>query len=167
MEALVSMLILSLFFLASSRAITQKQTVEIQKNPHGYYECYVNGGTWEHLSISNVFTKPVPTNNCEFTPPVGVTFFNVHYFDGTEYFNSQQIILNEKITLGGPGGIASAAMSDSVATDDMTPQEQARAIQERNWEFKTYLEMTHPSSNIYTIWRDTGEPPSPAAMIAW
>ena len=171
MEALVSMLILSLFFLASSRAITQKQTVEIQKNPHGYFECYISGDdTWQHLSISNVYTKPVLANSgCKFNPPTGVNFFNVHYFDGSQYYNSQQVIFNKSITLNGPSGIDIPGLfdKDDENSEEELTTEQLQLIAAQIMEFKVYLKMTHSSSEIYSIWEATGEPPAQAAMIAW
>lgn len=176
-EALISMLILSIFFLASSRVITQKQMVEVQENPHGYYECYIdNGAIWQHMSISGMFTirQNVTASGCSFTPPVGVNFFNVHYYlDGDGYYTNQQVILNERVDLGGPGGIDRPGVFNRVSPDvidAMTVEERAQyeqEVEEGIWHFHTYLEMTHPASNIYTIWEETQAPPLEATMIAW
>ena len=43
-EALVSMLIISIFFIATSKVMTKKQRPDISESPHGFYECYVVNG---------------------------------------------------------------------------------------------------------------------------
>jgi len=176
-EALVSMLVLSIFFLASSHVITQKQTDEVQENPHGYYECYIdNGATWQHLSMSNMFTLPqdVTATGCSFIPPTGINFFNVHYFDGQEYLTNQQVILNERVDLpDGPQSIDQEGVFKRVTQEEIDRMTVAQRrqyeqeIQEGVEHFRTYLRMTHPASQIYTIWENTGAPPSSATMIAW
>ena len=156
-EALVSMLILSLFFIASSRVITQKHETEIQQNPRGYYECYIiNGQQWQHRSNGKNSTAPVQTNNCVFEPPAGVDFVNFHYFTGSQYYNGQQIIMNEILNLGGPSGVS------DVFTLYESPLQGEAAI----GAFKTYLKLSHPTSSIYTHIKN-GNWPTQATVIAW
>ncbi len=156
-EALVSMLILSLFFIASSKVITQKQPVEVQKNPHGYYECYYYGGSlWQHRANGNASTPAARTNNCAFQPPSGVTFINVHYYNNTEYYNSQQVIMNMPVQIGQPSNINMPGLFTNGA------QTGTDAL----YAFMTFLKLAHPNSKIYQNWKN-GVPPSQAVMITW
>lgn len=167
-EVLLSMLILSLFFIASSKVITKKQEVEIQKNPHGYYECYISGGNlYENRANSGASGTPVKKDVCVFFPPKGVNFMNVHYYDGNKSYSSQQVLLNEPIKLREPSKIN----QDHVFFEDEEAyvnanSEQANLIQMRNDEFKSYLELAHPNSQILRIWQTQGTPPE-SVFIAW
>ena len=165
-EALVSMLILSLFFLASSRVITQKQTVEFQRNPHGYYECYiVNGAQWEHMSISNIFSPSVRTNECLFTPPTGVNFFNVHYLaPNGMYYNAQQSIVNMQMPIGSPD-FAQQFVGDR-DHQRLFGFHELIEREDRFIEFKTYLRITHPACDIAS-YINQNITPLPALLITW
>ena len=66
-EALVSMLILSMFFMATSKIITIKQKDEANVKTTGYYECYKTSDDKLHQKYSNSSLSEVAT--CEFIPP--------------------------------------------------------------------------------------------------
>ena len=80
MEALISMLIISIFFVASTKVMTTKQKDPPMRNPHGYYECYklANGVVYEHTNNSDPVTIN-SLNDCSIQPPQGAAFVNLHY----------------------------------------------------------------------------------------
>ena len=79
-EALISMAILSLFFVFAMKVITIKPKKEILSSPHGHFTCC--GKT-----------------NCEFKPPVGVAFFNVHAANAakTQFYAGYQPNISNKL----------------------------------------------------------------------
>ena len=166
-EALVSMLILSLFFLAASKAITQKQPVEIQRNPHGIFECYkVQGQLWQHRVVGPVSTPAKRVGTCIFNPPNGVNFINIHYFDGTRYFNGQQLIMNDSDSIPSMTDPGVLFQNRKYAFNDpdreFNPEEDDQDVNN----FKTYLKLAHPNSSIYKSWAQNN-PPQSALILAW
>ena len=165
-EALVSMLILSIFFLASTKVITQKQKTEVQRNPHGYYECYiVNGAMWHRRVVGSSASAAVRTNTCTFVPPSGITFVNLHCFDGERYYNGQQLIMNDTLNLGSPLQFYNENTQGAFNDTDQNPTP-AQKIEAVN-EFKTYLKISHPDSRLYKIWTEQHIQPTAAMMVAW
>lgn len=176
LEALVSMLVLSLFFIASSRIITQKHSAEFEDSPHGYYECYfADGKQWEHRSQDSEDREPKEVDKCIFDPPTTANFVNVHYYDGSQCLSSPQIIFNDRLELASPSSIRSKMDT----TDDEEMQnaqaqyeedENSTALSDLNTrrinEFMTYLRLTHPNSQVSQMF-ESETPPSSAVFIAW
>ena len=163
-EALVSMLIMSLFFIASSRIITQKHPVEMQRNPHGYYECYeYDGVRYQHRALGDSHT-PTASNvsSCKFVPPSGANFVTVHYFSkseyGTEYYNTLNIIMNMELSLSNP-----TKAKDFLSGLIEKPQVGNKA----ETEFITYLKLTHPSSNVYKLLTEGNADNIQVFMVSW
>ncbi len=162
-EALVSMLIMSLFFIASSRVITQKRPIEIQKNPYGYYECYtINGVTKQHRSVAESETPASVTDKCTFEPPAGANFVAVHFFRhstyGTAYYNTMQIIFNEPVTFPSPG-----AVEGSGVFQGLEPMTNDDAVQT----FKYYLKISHPSCYVNKYITEENKLPEEALIMSW
>ena len=101
-----------------------KQKDEFQKNPHGYYECYIkNGDIWAHRKDGD-FDNPEFNSSagCYFTPPSGVNFVNVYYLDQANkiYYNTQEPIFNLDMNLiGGPIGFLRELICTGTTGDDV------------------------------------------------
>lgn len=69
-EALVSMLILSIFFLATYKINTQKESKDTITVPHGFFECYHDGTTLHqrYSYAGDVVNESEPVGNCTFSP---------------------------------------------------------------------------------------------------
>jgi len=65
-EALVSMLILSMFFMATSKIITIKQKDEARVKTTGYYECYEKDGKMYEKYYNTTLNE---VGKCVFNPP--------------------------------------------------------------------------------------------------
>ena len=94
-EMMISMLVVSIFFAAFAQTLTYKKPKEVQITPHGFFECYYRGGQlYVHTYKDNLRGRdkePNQSTNCNFEPPVGLTFINVHYLNTNNekpYFNS-------------------------------------------------------------------------------
>lgn len=66
-DALVSMLILSMFFMATSKIITIKQKDEANVKTTGYYECYKKDGKMYEKYYNGSLKENV--GSCVFNPP--------------------------------------------------------------------------------------------------
>ena len=79
-EVLISMLLMSIFFVATAKVMTVRQKTEVHENPHGYYECYQSGSLMQHRVDGTNTTIPIntPSNQCEFVPMRGLPFYNIY-----------------------------------------------------------------------------------------
>lgn len=164
-EVLVSMLIMSVMFLALTKIMTQKPKKQMERTPHGYYECYrtADGTLHEDRTKNNVFVaENTNIQRCEFEPPKGVYYINFHYINSNRpvYYNTQQVIFDETAIFNDPSD-GTAAIPQSELT-----YEAANFNNDMNM-FKTYLEISHPQSRIYTRWINSNSPPVNALFIAW
>ena len=107
-EVLVSMLILSIMFIGTSKVITHKPKQEYQEYRHGFFECYYTpnsitdvvpeaaGGFYQHianeLSESDVTSAP---SGCNFNPPNGIAYAVVYL--ATPTVNSSGVVTDYKI----------------------------------------------------------------------
>lgn len=85
-EALVVMAIISVLFAAVAKVITTRPEKPKQTNMHGYFECYVDGGTLKQRYVRNGASTPVESvgSECHFEPISGVAFYNINsYVQGT------------------------------------------------------------------------------------
>ena len=176
-EALVSMLIMSLFFLATSKILTQKQVTEVRKNTHGYYECYVvNGAMFEHSASSSGSSQTEMVNQC--TPKLSsdINFYNIHYFnsDGTQYNNKtvyhaveQQSISNNITVINRPRDILEYITALNIDDEDNHQVINPPDIEQvEKTEFKTYINMAYSGSDIKKF-SNPFPPGFEALLIAW
>ncbi len=159
-EVLIAMLLMSLFFLASTKIITMKPPQEVQEKPHGYYECFGplsdhEGLYLEHKSVGDAYVVPTYSQGCSFDPPGGIPFANLYYIDNYEnyYLNIQEPQFNQGLDSvpntpfeNGPQGILTIYQDyDKMRTDFNNGGPRM---------FKTYLENVHPSCEILKRWVD-------------
>ena len=106
-EALTSMLIISIFFAIMSKTMTTRSSHELSQKPeyhHGYYECYnekgyltptgaYRAGSWRTQKYSNDhFTSSKDRSStssaaCTFTPVPGTAFAVIYAFPGDAGIN--------------------------------------------------------------------------------
>lgn len=78
-EALVVMTVVSIFFAFAAKVVTTRQKPQVASNPHGYFECYLDGNTlMQARKNEQVLIAPQNANGtCTFQPPKGVAEFNI------------------------------------------------------------------------------------------
>lgn len=79
-EALIVMLILSIFLAASSKVITQKKEEPPIVNQHGQFECWVDSSN-KHSSKYTVEGVPYETvkgNSCTFKPTINAAVYHFY-----------------------------------------------------------------------------------------
>lgn len=154
-EALVVMAVISIFFAVAGKVITQRPKPQVQKNPHGYFECYLDGNTLKQASAAEgVATEPVTaTNNtCTFEPPKGVAFFNINTF-GRAYYSEFEPNVNNVISIKinnttSKDFITIYKGSDSYTIPAVEDTTDRTFINEREVAH-SYLEVLHPTSQLY------------------
>ncbi len=84
-EALISMLILSIFFGIAAKMVTQRPKQEYIVSPHGFFECYKDtDGT---IKVNGTGLDSPTTGTCEFTPAKNTSVYNlVLYSYGCVYY---------------------------------------------------------------------------------
>lgn len=175
-EILISMLIMSVAFMALTKVITQKPKKLMEKTPHGFYECYkTNGVLHEDRTRNNILQPENPdVTNCTFDPPKGVYYVNVHYIgmvpsEGAgavnKYYNAPEAMFDSQVTFSDPSDILSD-IPEEFLTESGSYNYTRNFEQDSNM-FKAYLELSHQQSQIYQNWKNTGNAPENALFIAW
>ena len=154
-EALVVMAIISIFFAAAGKIMTQKPKPIKQQNPHGYFECYLDGGTLKQSSaIEEAATDPIAAEGgaCTFEPPKGVAFFNVNTYGRAFYSDFEPNVNNtinikihdaagakDFVTIYNGDKTFKIASADTLSTEFKNQKESA----------EVYFGAIHPKSQIY------------------
>ena len=133
-EALISMLIISLFFVASTKVMTTKQKDPPMRAPHGYYECYKRLGLWYEHSSSSEEKQISSSDLCGVTPPVGAANINLHMFTGSRYYHQIKPYVTNKITY------------EPDIFEEFTNAEDSNAGNKDD--LKNYLKIAHPGANV-------------------
>ena len=98
-EALIVMAIVAILFACASKVITTKPKQSKQVAPHGYFECYLDGGTLkQHQVRENMMTDSYSVETCLFEPPAGIAFFNINSYSPVAYSDFQPNI-NVNLTI--------------------------------------------------------------------
>ena len=167
-EALVSMLIMSMFFIATSKIITTKPKKEVQANRHGYFECYYDGGVLKQKRSDGSYAgEPINAGNaCTFTPPTGIAFvliYTLNDTNGRKFYHSQEPQFNsdngeDVITISG---------SELRYFQDITEQIEAGG-NSNVYELMNFFQASYPSSSIYALLQNSNNTYSgPAVFIGW
>lgn len=151
-EALVVMVIISVFFAMAAKVITKRPKIKRQENFHGYYECYYDGSKWAQHYVRDGVESVLDSGTCSFEPPVGVVFFNINSIKPVTHSSYEPNINNKlsfaidgsKITI--KGGNATLDLEDN-ATED---------------EIKLFMNALYPESKIYNSGVSR-----PGIMISW
>ena len=148
-EALIVMAVVSIFFSAAAKVITIKPKPQKITNPHGYFECYLDGGVHKQANArEEVVFEPVTTgSSCTFEPPKGVAFFNMNTY-GRAYYTSFEPNANKDITItihnSGDDFIVLQNGSDTY-----TIKADAGPNTDEQESTEVYFEGMHPTSQIY------------------
>ena len=154
-EALVVMAIISIFFAAAGKIMTQKPKPIKQQNPHGYFECYLDGATLKQSSaIEEAATDPVVAEGgaCKFEPPKGVAFFNVNTYGRAFYSDFEPNVNNTiNIKINNFAAEEFVTIYNGHKTFTIEPAANTNTIEFENQKesAKVYFEAIHPKSQIY------------------
>ena len=160
-EMLVAMLIVSVFFTAATKVMTQRPKKEVVKSPHGFFECYYSGNSlFKQTQKGTSGAEAVRAQNCNFMPPVGLSFINVHFLYDGHYYNFQEVLYDNMFELANPGDIA-AYYSQYVEG------EAAEHYGKEPVELRNYLRATYPASRILQQWPNEEQAPASALFISW
>ena len=172
-EALVSMLVLSMFFLATSKIITTRPKAEVITYKHGYFECYMQGGQlMQKLSEENANTSPKNAGTaCTYIPPKGISFLIIHAFNDHEN-NIRKFYTSEEAFIDGD----SITGSDEVSINAVQLAKFHEYLEDGNEElvgndkineFINFLGLSHPTSSLYQILKTDPTYKGPALFIGW
>ena len=140
-EALIAMLILSTFFIVTSKAINIKPKEEVTKNPHAFYECYVDDNSLEDRFVMNGSLQKLPEhNNCQFTPPKDIPHVIIYVINGDVFYNTIQPQLTNKISF-----------SSTSEIEDIYNNFEEKNENSNKLEFKNFLANTYSESKIYEL----------------
>lgn len=167
-ETLVSMLVLSIFFVVTSKIITVKPKAEIATNRHGYFECFVqNGALMQKRSDGTYNGEAVPAGNaCHFVPPSGIANVVVYVLNDTEGLG-QRFYVSAEPQFNGQDG------NDTVSIDLAqlrTFHQTLEGIEEGDENvhvLMNYFQVSYPSSSIYAILNEDDTYTGPALFIGW
>lgn len=163
-EAVVVMLVISIFLAASAKIMTQKRNKPIQINPHGVYECWYEKGK---KAYSRYIVSGVPTNtkeDCTFIPTLDPSFYHMYvifpqkkgYTLSSIQYATERVTTTfnldngTKIELKNPGGYTTSYTSPS--KNDYVS-------------FKNMIEVFYTSTMINT--NNIGVGDTAGVMIVW
>lgn len=99
-EALVVMAVVSIFFAAASKVLTVKPTHKKQMNPHGYFECYLDGGQLKQKYVrENIESMLETVDVCTFSPPIGIAFYSVNIYGTDNYHSGIEPYINNTLSI--------------------------------------------------------------------
>ena len=155
-EALVVMAIISIFFAAAGKIMTQKPKPIKQQNPHGYFECYLDAGTLKQSSaIEEAAADPVVAEGgaCKFEPPKGVAFFNVNTY-GRAFYSDFEPNVNNTINIkindvAGAGDFVTIYKDSKRFNIAASVNPLSTEFQNQKESAEVYFEAIHPKSQIY------------------
>ena len=163
-EALVSMLILSVFFVATSKIITTKPKQEVQSNKHGYFECYYDGEQLKQKRSDGSYAgEPVAVSSaCYMTPPAGIDFVIIYALNNGRFYNCQEP------QFSGDNGSDEVKITDSDLRHFQDYMEDAGDGDTDMNILANFFAMSYPSSSIYEKLRTSNnEYIGPAVFICW
>ena len=167
------MLVLSLFFMATSKIISTRPKSEKITNKHGYFECYMNGGrVMQKLSLENAAATPeaAPNNTCSFVPPKGISFVVIHAFNNSSgqrrfYTYTDPIVDGDSYN---GGDKVTISYNDLRRFHELLDENEGEENgNDQINEFTNFLGMSHPSSSLYGILKTNNAYVGPAVFFGW
>ena len=177
-EVLISMLILSVFFIATSKVISVKPKKEVQTFRHGYYECYMqNGNLYEKRADgSSTGGNPSLVRDCIFEPPGGIAYvliyaINVDPSDGkSKFYSSVEPIFDETIRVAAAEDLPNNKYSIQHFQQYFDAPGNGTDISqgsENQYALHNYIRASYPSSTIYSLMTSPSGYNGPAVFFAW
>ena len=165
-EALVSMLILSMFFVATSKIITIKQKDVGRTRSTGYYECYKKDGKL-YQKYSNSASQEVAA--CTFNPPYTRPNKILYSINNKCIYISMEVEISDVLTIGS-GQLMTNSPSDTQCTsylqadgcEDDTCTETSMGIDS----FMSVVQETYPTSGVAKFTKADFNN-YPVVFIAW
>ena len=173
-EVLVAMLVMSVFFLATTKVISVKQKDELQSYPHGYYECIGSGSSYKVHRVEGG-AQTIPSANastCEFTPARNIPVYNIYILSKTEGLYKQsepQLTDDETLTFKGAQGLLNSYIDIYNEEGSTTVQDQMKNNYDNGEfaQFKDYLTINYSDSLLIKTYWTGANPKSDAVFIAW
>lgn len=137
-EALVVMVIISIFFAVGAKVFTTRPKPKKQINSHGYYECFQGGGLQQRYVRDGVETPTQSVARCTFEPPTGIAFFNINSFSPVAH-SSFEPNINNTLTISVGGGISISGDGKSISLASNASQD----------EIRMFLKSLYPDSKLY------------------
>ena len=172
-EILVAMLVMSIFFMATTKVITIKQKPALEESPHGYYECTDSPGSTdmnfhEHRVDSSRETIPANSSDvdfCTFVPPKNIPLFNVYVYSSTKGFlsTSEAQISEDSADFRGANVLLDYYLSDDPS---LAQTINGADLNNRIAQFKLFLRTSYPQSMLSKSWTGT-RPPRNTVFITW
>lgn len=170
-EALVSMLVLSLFFMATAKIITLKQKDAKTNNISGYFECYVdNGDLKQHFVDGGTVTEiqdVSESGECLFRAPSRLPSITIYTRNTNAVTNATQFAFSTEPFAADTITITRADLatyheqlnpSTTIGPEDITEDYDP---------FRVMLEISYPNSGLGTILEDDSTYAGPAVFISW
>ena len=171
-EVLIAMLVMSLFFMATTKVMSIRQKPLVQEYPHGYYECYNLNGLKEHRVDGG--TETIPRNSavgrCRFMAPKGLPVFNIyiaHTNRGFYYTTETQVNADDGMIFSGADNLISLYM-ETMDTEQDRNNAFYGNLDDRFAQFRNYLKNSYPQSMLGSNWpAGSNRPPFNAVFITW
>lgn len=174
-EVLIAMLVMSLFFLATTKVISVKQKDDPNETPHGYYECLGDGNYSIHRVDGGAETIPEGSTStiCEFKPVKNIPFYNIYAIRinpiGFYKQVEPQITDENEITFSGAKGLIELYKDAFDNADGASSLEDTMAkyvLYGEYTQFKNYVTTTYTQSLLGRAWTGAN-PPFDAVFIVW
>lgn len=147
-EALIVMLVLSIFFAFGARTITIQQKPRREHNTHGYYECYKTETGWNQRYVINGIDEDetiLESGICNFERRPNINMFwlqaRVGGIDGN-YYTIAEPNVNDNFSISFENNLLEVINND--ITSIIQPVDNYGDTQ-----FSNYLLSTYRNSNIY------------------
>mgnify|MGYP001095526441 CR=1 FL=1 len=137
-EALVVMVIISIFFAAAAKVFTTRPKPKKQINAHGYYECYGSGSFQQRYVRDGIESPTVSVSKCTFEPPTGIAFFNINSYSPIAH-SSFEPNINNTITISINSGISISGDGKQISLSSNGTQD----------EIRMFLKSLYPDSKLY------------------
>ena len=164
------MLVMSIFFVASSKIITTKPKKEVQLSRHGYFECLIDhSGILKQKRSDGSYTGELIRVNdgvCTFAPPSGIAFVVIYALNGGRFFtwtepqfnsdsgDDKEIKIRDNELYNFQTNMDFQEEDPSGGNDNMAP-------------LKNFFQSSYPSSSIYEELEKYPGYQGPAVFIGW
>ena len=152
-EALISMLVISVFFIVASKVMTMRPKTEYALARHGYYECYKYGGnSYQKRVDGTVAGELVQINNkCQTIPPAGIPYVTVYL-----YHNNRLHLFIEPHFTDELFELDLSSVSNKIQNlYKLQESSNQNGIGDKDV-FKQNLEASYSSSSIYQLLKNNG-----------
>ncbi len=143
-EALVSMLVLSIFFLATSKMITQRQPEDTVWHEHGFCACY-QGKITCSTNESKPTTKSVIGGQCKLKLPKNSNMYSLALIRNDFVYEREQFI-NKSITMT---STSFTIDNELLPSDVLTDEDDILNFKIKYSDYKQTLLKLNPKSSIF------------------